>query len=97
MAITKLTSSKKAVLFITDEGIVYSASASMMKRLVYGGLTNPNFLLLTKMPFNVPSDKFPPSPEYHPVGITSDTVVPDGLRSQGILAQQKPFEDKKPW
>jgi hypothetical protein len=67
MAIVKLSKSKKGLVFIDDEGNVFTSSTSMVVSMIQGNLKG-DFLLLSRMPCPVPKDKFKQSPVYDPDG-----------------------------
>jgi hypothetical protein len=73
MGVLKLTGSKKAVQFITDEGAVYQTSAQFLKSFLYNDRNTP-FVLLKRLPVGVPPNKFPISPVYGSENKPADTT-----------------------
>lgn len=61
--ILKLTSSLKAIQIVDESGAVYGTSVAHLKKLLEGG-NSGTFVLLTKMPYQVAANRFPPSPVY---------------------------------
>jgi hypothetical protein len=80
MAVAKVTSSKKAVQFITDEGHVFQTSLVFMTQLLAGQVKG-DFVLLTRMPFDVSPDRFKKSPVYNKgmVGVDSTKTNSDSF------------------
>jgi len=74
MAIMKLTKSGKGLLFIDDDGRVYNTSINYLLGLI-NGRAKYSIVTLSRLPFDVPSDKFPKSPVYNPDGIVQDKTV----------------------
>lgn len=110
MGVVKLTSSKKAVQFITDEGEVYQTSAVFLQGLLMGK-SKQGFILLNRMPFNVSSERFAKSPLYDPDGIykgnaektveraknVTTTNDPFSVKTREKNSEKKAFVDKKVW
>jgi len=103
MAVVKLTSSGKAILFIDDEGRVYSTSLSFLSQLTKGLLAQP-FVLLSRLPFDIHDKRFKASPVYDPDGILDKTTkatsqVGDGLSPVRTEKEKlrKNLKDKKVW
>jgi hypothetical protein len=68
MAIAKLSKSKKALLFVADEGTVYITSLMYMTGL----LQNPDkfkLVLFNKFPLKASTDRFKQSPIFDPNGL----------------------------
>jgi len=89
MGIIKKSSSGRALQFITDEGVVYQLAASLFSRVVDGRI-NGDFVVLTRMPIPVPSDRFPRSPLYGDNGL--DSAVSNGgsdAFDRGFLSERK--------
>lgn len=63
MAVVKLSSSKKALLFVDEEGNVFATSVSFMKQLIYG-YKEKNMILLTRFAGKVSTERFQQSPVY---------------------------------
>ena len=70
------------------------------------GKAKGNFVLLSRMPFNVAADRFKPSPVYDPNGVfkgdaakTLTTTTNDALSTKTRKKNEvkKMFEDKKVW
>jgi hypothetical protein len=99
MAVAKLTKSKRALQFIDEEGNVFQASAELMAKLISGDFKG-QFLLLTKMPFQVAKDRFKPSPVF---GVATPAVAFDGTRKTDALSrvydkaksEERSFDDNK--
>jgi hypothetical protein len=94
MAIVRKTGSGKAVHFITDDGIVYSASyKALLYVLSKDNVKGNNFIVLARMPFSVSDNRFPKSPVYDPV---TKTVSHDNTSSDGIAvkANDDAYSDK---
>jgi hypothetical protein len=70
MAVIKLTSSGKALMFIDDDGNIFITSITAVNKTVNS--TNPNnFIVLTRMPNQAAPDRFPKSPLYN-APVTTD-------------------------
>lgn len=67
MAVAKLSSNKKVIMFIDDEGNVFATSAAYMKQLLYG-YKEKNMVLLSRYPQKASEDRFMKSPLYDPSG-----------------------------
>lgn len=90
MGIVKLSSSGKALLFVTDEGVVYVTSVKSVEFLI-ARANNKFTATLTRMAEPVSPERFPKSPVY--TGNTGATR--DGRVSQdafGPAAKQNKVE-----
>lgn len=103
MAIVKISSSGRALLFIDDEGNSFVTSLSFFKNLVDGQVKG-NFLLLTRLPDKVSKDRFKKSPLYgssaEKEAVKESIVVSSDALSRNKLSEkieQKTFEDKTVW
>jgi len=76
IAIVKITSSDKGVMFVTDEGVVFMTSKGYLKKYL-DGESKARFLLLTRMPFDIDVSKFKPSPLFDDGSVVSKGVVKD--------------------
>lgn len=93
MGVAKLTSSKRAVQFITDEGVVYQASADFIIKLV-SGQWKGDFMVLSRMSNGVAPDRFPKSPVYgEPV--TTHAALSTANDALSVAARKK-VEEVKP-
>lgn len=63
MAIVKLTKNKTGVLFISDEGVMYSVAVKVLQELLAGRVRAP-YSVLTRLPFPVAAGRFPLSKIY---------------------------------
>jgi hypothetical protein len=84
MGVVKLTSSKKGVQFITDDGVVYQTSVLWLVKLLEEGNAH-RVLLLSRFPGRVASNRFKESPVFYANGVVSDEVKQDNneVPSQG--------------
>jgi len=111
MAVVKLSSSGRAVQFITDDGVLFQTSVSFFRGLLEGRSPS-GFVLLTRMPWRVSKSRFKPSPVFNPVSGEKEVYVPgdDGESSGGGVGDDslgrksvvrgrsvRAFEDKKVW
>lgn len=99
MAVIKLSSSGKSLLFIDDSGNQFFTSRSWLNGLLAGRFDN-GFVVLKRLPFGVPVGKFPVSEVFDPDGLLSKGVVAvDGLSVSGRVAvgDAKSFVDKDVW
>jgi hypothetical protein len=71
MGVVKLSQSGKALLFVSDEGVVYSLARSSVEGLLRGEKRFGS-LVLTRLPFSVSPDRFPKSPVYEPKSTEAD-------------------------
>lgn len=98
MGVVKLTSSKKAVQFITDEGVVYQASADFLARLL-GGEWRGDFMKLTRFANGVSPDRFPKSPVYGEVVATYGELTTNNdslsVKARERAVAEKPIVDNK--
>lgn len=79
MAVVKVTSGRRGVLFIDDDGNVFVTSVVFL-RGVLDVLDPRKVVLLTRMPDRVSSSRFKKSPVYGVVGVgDSDSISRDGL------------------
>ena len=104
MAVAKITGSGKGVLFIDDDGRVFSTSVTFLRQLLMGTLKT-QFILLTRLPFDIVDTRFKNSPLYDPKGVTTEgakkaeTQTGDGLSPvrRENEKQKQDFKDKKVW
>ena len=97
--IVKLSKSGKQVLFLSDSGIVYALPASLMSRLLYGGV-EAGWLCPSRFPTAVDMSRFPSSKLFVPSGYAFDlfddsSVVQDsdGLNSKRREKVELPVGD----
>jgi hypothetical protein len=94
MGVIKLSNSKKAILFITDEGVMYTIALKIMSS-VMGGYQHGNFAVLTRMPMLVADNRFPKSPVYMspdtPVQDTNLTTTNDALSNKQLKKSNENF------
>lgn len=102
MGVIKTSKSGKSVQFITDDGIVYSASIKALSALMYKN--NPeDFLVLVRLPLNVSPDRYPKSKLYTKEGLVDinekNTTGDDAFseKSKKVNKEVKQFKDKKVW
>ena len=83
MGVVKLTSSKRAVQFITDEGVIYQTSLLYVDKLLKGEIKS-DFILLSRLLNSVSPDRFKKSPVYGEVNtvVDSSKVVADSLSTK---------------
>ncbi len=100
MAIVKVSSSGKAVLFIDDDGNIFCAAKSFITGLL-ASTDHQKFILLSRLPDKADQSRFKPSPVF---GKSLDPlaevkVQTDGLSNKGRSEQQlaKNYDDKKIW
>jgi hypothetical protein len=92
MGIIRKNSSGRAVHFITDEGVVYSASLTKLLSTLEKDNSKGNvFLLFSKYPHPVNPTRYPQSPIYDPEkGIVNNTIKPiDGLSNNNDAYSNK--------
>ena len=100
MAVCKLTKSKKAVLFIDDDGRTYITSVNYLIGMINNNKSKYGFILLNRLPTDN-TERFKPSPLYDPDGIYNENTVErasqGGLSPKAIEAKQEKemFKDKK--
>lgn len=99
MAVVKLTRSKKAVLFIDDDGHVFQTSVLYLAKLMSGELQSRYpFILLTRLPFDVTPDHFKKSPVYGEsvVAVEELTRKNDALSASALKGKEEArgFVDK---
>jgi hypothetical protein len=75
MGVIKLSKSKKAILVITDEGVMYTLSVKILSAIL-GQYQKGEFAVLTRMPMLVSEDRFPKSPVY----MSPDTPIEERER-----------------
>lgn len=106
LTIMKLSASKKAIVVIDDDGNVFTTSASFVSQLLRGLMTKPDFILMSRMPDKVASDRFKKSEVWVPPGYEkplerSDTPTMStdafsaNVRKDKELRQE--FKDKAVW
>ena len=107
MVIMKLSSSKKQLQVIDEEGVVFGTSVTFLKGLLEGRSPH-NFIMMTRMPFKVSKGRFKPSPVYVPdtgekelyeetvdsEKSNADAYNPELRKKQ---RQKKVFTDKEVW
>ena len=94
--IIKVTKSGKAFMVIDDEGNAFITSMQWLNGLLQGK-SKQGFVLMTKMPNKIASDRFKNSPtlvDGVKVDITNDALSPKVLKGK---ENKKQFEDKKVW
>jgi hypothetical protein len=67
MAVIKLTSSKKALMFIDDDGNNFITSVTAVSKCMTDSNPN-NFVVLSRLPHSTAPNRFPKSPVYEPLG-----------------------------
>jgi len=67
MAIIKLTKSKKAVMFVDEDGTPFMTSVVAIQNMLSGNIKG-DFVLLSRMPFSINPSRFKKSPLYKPAG-----------------------------
>jgi hypothetical protein len=72
MGVVKYNQSKKAVHFVTDEGVIYQTSTEFLLKFLDGKM-NGEFMVLTRLAFGASPGRFPKSKVYPP-----DAVVKEG-------------------
>jgi hypothetical protein len=72
MAVVKLTSSKKSVQFVDDEGNVFYTSVYIVEKMLKGEIRG-DFVLLTRMPSKVAEGRFMKSPVFDAVSKTKQS------------------------
>lgn len=92
MAIVRISKSGKGFQVIDDEGQVFITSVDYIRRLLDGKYSGP-FILLTRLPNPVSTDRFGKSPLWNPdTGTVSnnDTITEsDGLSTNNDALSQK--------
>ncbi len=63
MAVVKLTKNKTGVLFVSDDGTMYSVAIKVLQELIAGRVRAP-YSVLTRLPFPVSPGRFPLSKVY---------------------------------
>lgn len=63
MAVVKLTKNKTGVLFVSDDGVIYSCAIKVLQELIAGRVRAP-YSILTRLPFPVSPGRFPLSKIY---------------------------------
>ena len=102
MSVVKLTKSKKAVMFVDDDGNAFFTSVNFFVGLLNG---KSDFLLLKRLPNKISDKRFKKSELWDPEGVFKNvdsrslTTANDAL-SSGVLREKeevKGFEDKQVW
>jgi hypothetical protein len=97
MTVIKLTSSKKAILVIDDDGNSFITSLHYWNELLRGN-NKQGFLLMQRLPEKVSDSRFKRSPEY---GNKPEPVAPSGDALSKTSRQEKAvdgvFVDVKDW
>jgi len=104
MAVIKLTSSKKAVLFIDDEGNTFITSVNFLVGLL-NGKSPYGFVSLARLPGKVADGRFKKSKLYDPSGVYENVDSKTLSTNTDVLSQKvlkegkekKGFVDKKVW
>ena len=98
MGVVKLTASKKAVQFITDEGWVYQTSVLFLQSLLNGG-QKTGILKMVKLPNPISTERFEKSEIWNAPKITFDNQNEDPLsvKARNGEANNKVVEDSKDW
>lgn len=104
MGVTKLTKSKKAVQFITDEGDIYQTSVVSFRNLLNDTIKG-DFILLSKLPFGVSPDRFPKSEVYQAAGYLppkdDEPLTPSNdvfsTKNQKANKEKKMYKDVNVW
>ena len=73
IAVVKLTKSKKALMFIDDDGNAFMTSVNYLKSLLGDNLKLP-FILLNRLPLKVGENRFQKSPLWNPDGLVDMRV-----------------------
>ena len=72
--IIKLNKTGKQVQIVDDDGRVYGTSVSFLMSLIKG-TSKVNFLLTSRLPFNLSPDRYKPSPLWIPEGMNKEAVI----------------------
>ena len=91
MAITKLTKSKKAVMFVDEQGTAFMTSVVAIQNMLSGNIKG-DFILLSRMPFTINPDRFKKSPLYEPDGYIAPK---DSTRNQTDALGPQNRQDNK--
>ena len=91
MALVKRTRNGKGVLFVDDEGRVYSTSVFGLRGVIDQGKAQ----VLTRLPFNTDVANVPVSPLYVPPGAPSVNV--DLFKPKGKGESVLPVRDIESW
>ncbi|HEY9704658.1 MAG TPA: hypothetical protein V6C58_19610 [Allocoleopsis sp.] len=92
MGIVRKNPSGKAVHFITDEGVVYTCSYTMLLgTLAKDNKGGNNFLVLSKLPFPVSNNRFPKSPVYNP---ETNTLIDAKVSIVDVKPGEDAYSDK---
>lgn len=92
MAVMKLSSSKKQLQIIADDGTVYVTSVSYARSLLYGHMP-AGLVLLSKYPEKASPDRFKQSPVYDPSGKYTEMVESDCVGKDALSSTRK--EERK--
>jgi hypothetical protein len=90
MAIIRISKSGKGFQVIDDEGHVFITSVEYIRRLLDGRFSGP-FLLLTRLPNDVSTDRFGTSPVWNPDNgtVTSSDISDSELSTNNDALSQK--------
>jgi hypothetical protein len=102
----KMSASKKAVVVIDDDGNVFTTSAAFVSQLLRGLMNKPDFILMSRMPDKVASDRFKKSEVWVPPGYEKPLTSGDAptqtndafsslVKKDKELRQE--FKDKAVW
>lgn len=94
MSVIKLTSSKKAIQVVDDEGRVYGTSTAYLQSLLAGTLKN-GYILLKRMPFNVAPDRFKKSELWVPEGQSREYIEKQLGMADELTTNSDPFSVKE--
>lgn len=95
MAIIKLSSSKKSVQFVDEQGNVFFTSVNYLLGLL-NGKSPTGFIQLKRLPVPIAMGRFKPSEVYDPNGIlNSKTLEPVNFSTDGLGAKRIKEAEKK--
>lgn len=94
MGVVKLTFSKNAVQFITDEDVIYQTSKVYLLSLMAGTLRS-GVLKLSRMPFPAPRGRFPKSSIYGLDEKTNEYIAEQDERKNAKSVMDAALADRK--
>lgn len=95
MAIIKLSSSKKSVQFVDEQGNVFFTSVNYLLGLL-NGKSPTGFIQLKRLPIPIAMNRFKPSEVWDPNGVLNEkTLEPVDFKTDGLSAQRLKKEEKK--
>jgi len=100
VAVFKLTRSKKALLFIDDDGNTFVTSVAVVRNIIDDKIRVP-FASMKRLPFKTSPDRFEKSELYLPPGYVAprEDKGEDGLDPRYLKRKEvkKSYEDKMVW